>query len=123
MNTGWKIIYYELPSGDKPVKEFINSLDIPIQVKVGRALDLLQEFNVRLGLPHVRKLSGTDLWELRIIGSDSIRIFYITLTDQNIFLIHGFKKKSQKTEKREIKVATARLQEYRLRKISGKGMA
>lgn len=112
----WHIEYYESSSGDKPVENFINSLEEKAQTKITRTLELLEEFGIRIGLPHAKKLVGTPLWELRVLGSDSIRIFYITKEQQSFLLLHGFKKKTQKTEKKEIKVALVRLSEYLLPK-------
>lgn len=114
--TIWEIDYYESPAGNKPVEEFINLLEEKAQNKIVRALELLEEFGIRLEHPHVKKLTGTSLWELRILGSDSIRIFYVTKEQKHFLLLHGFKKKSQKTDKKEIKIAIKRLQEYESRK-------
>lgn len=112
----WHIEYYESHYGDKPVEDFIGSLEEKAQAKVTRTLELLEEFGIRIGLPHAKKLGGTSLWELRILGSDSLRIFYIAKEQQSFLLLHGFKKKTQKTEKKEIKIALDRLREYQIRK-------
>lgn len=117
MDNKWSIKVYESPSGDKPVEEFIKSLDERAKLKVSRTLDLLEEFGLEGAYPHVKKLTGTSLWELRILGSDSIRILYITMTGRIFLLLHGFKKKKQKTPSKEIKVAEERLKEYHSRKI------
>ena len=112
----WKIEYYEFPSGDKPVEKFINQLEEKTQVKVTRMLDLLEEFGIKIGLPHAKKLIGTDLWELRILGANNIRILYISMHNRIFLLLHAFKKKTQRIERKEIKIALDRLNEYRLRK-------
>lgn len=52
--------------------------------------------------PYVKKLTGTSLWEIRILGGDSIRIFYVTMKIKTFFLLHAFKKKSQKTPSKEL---------------------
>lgn len=116
MHIIWHIEYYESPAGSKPVEEFIHSLEEKAQTKVVRTLELLEEFGIRIGLPHAKKVTGTPLWELRILGSDSLRIFYIAKKQQSFLLLHAFKKKTQKTEKKEIKVALERLREYQSRK-------
>jgi len=107
----WSVIFYETARGEKPVEEFIQSLDVKAKDKVARTLDHLEEFGTHLGPPHMKKLSGTSLWELRILGSDSIRIFYVTFTQKTFLLLHGFKKKKQKTPRKEIKIAENRLTE------------
>ena len=119
MDEKWKIKAYESLIGDKPVEEFLKSLDEKARLKVSRTLDLLEAFGLEGAYPHVKKLTGTPLWELRILGSDSIRILYITITGKIFLLLHGFKKKKQKTPPKEIKVAQERLREYQSRKIEG----
>ena len=117
MDSNWKVQVYESQSGDKPVEEFIKSLDEKAQLKISRTLDLLEEFGLEGALPHVKKLAGTSLWELRILGSDSIRILYITIPGKVFLLLHGFKKKSQKMPPKEIITAQRRLSEYQTRNV------
>jgi len=112
----WDIIYYESLSGDLPVYNFIESLNSKAKSKVSNTFDLLTEYGIKLGLPHVKKVTGTEIWELRILGGDSIRIFYIATTGRVFLMLHGFIKKSQKAPKKEIKVAIARLKEHKLKK-------
>ncbi len=115
MEEPWKVILYRSPNGEHPIQEFLDSLEIKAQSKVKGAVKLLEEFGVRLGLPHVKKLTGTELWELRILGSDSIRVLYVAVTGKTFVLLHGFKKKKDKTPPKEIKIAEDRLAEYRFR--------
>lgn len=118
MNARWNIKIYETPAGDKPVEEFITSLPETAQTKIARTFDYLQEFGPSLGAPRLKKLIGTDLWELRILGSDSIRMFYVTQTHKTFLILHGFKKKTQKTPRREITRAQNRLAEFQARQHS-----
>lgn len=111
----WKIEYYQTASRDSPVYDFIEGLEQKAQTKVYRSLDLLREFGITLGLPHVKKLTGTNLWELRILGSDSIRILYVTIVNKSFLLLHGFTKKKTEIDRKEIKVAERRLLDYTVR--------
>lgn len=112
MEQKWKILYYKTASKRSPVEEFILSLDTGAQNKIVNTLTLLKEFGIHLGLPHIKKLTGTPLWELRILGQDSIRIFYVTQTGKIFLLLHSFQKKKQKTNKKEINIALKRLAGY-----------
>jgi phage-related protein len=109
----WKIIFYHDSHGQEPVYEFIESLNPKIQAKLSNTFDLLIQFGTRLGLPHVKKVINTDLWELRILGADNIRIFYIASTGHQFLLLHGCIKKSQKTDKKNLKIAISRLKEFK----------
>src|SRR3989344_6610853 len=111
----WDIIYYESLSGDVPVYNFIENLSPIAKSKVANTFDLLTEYGIKLGLPHVKKLTGTELWELRILGGGSIRILYIAISGKNFLLLHGFKKKKDRTPTKEIRVAEDRLAEFRSR--------
>jgi phage-related protein len=105
----WKIKYYTKSSGKIPVKDFINNLPETSQAKVHDTFELLIEFNLKLGRPYIKKLKGTPLWELRLIGKKSIRFFYFTKKNKIFLFLHAFIKKSQKTPKKEIKIALQRL--------------
>ena len=115
MSDEWKIVFYETTDDDTPVEDFIKSLPEKAQDKIARTFDYLEEFGIALGAPRLKKLTGTSLWELRILGADSIRIFYITQTGKIFLLLHGFKKKAQKTPKKEIAIAEKRLREFQNR--------
>lgn len=114
----WRIDYYESPVGNKPVEEFIHSLEEKTQTKVVRALELLEEFGIQVGPSHTKKVIGTQMWELRILGTDNIRVFYIAKKQRSFLLLHGFQKKTKKTEKKEIQIAIKRLNEYTSRKTA-----
>ncbi len=62
-------------------------------------------------IPHIKKLTGTPLWEIRILGEDSIRILYVTKQEKKIILLHAFVKKTDQTPKKEIDISLARLSE------------
>lgn len=116
MEWKWKIELYKSARGERPVEDFIDSLEKKTQVKVYHAFELMQEFGLEGGAPHVKKLTGSSLWEYRILGADNIRLFYITMRGKTFLILHGFKKKKQKTPPKEIHLAENRLKEYTLQK-------
>lgn len=115
MQEQWNILLYTTLQGNAPVKDFIDGLEIKAQAKIRNTMALLREFGIMLGSPHVKKVTGTSLWELRILGEDSIRIFYIAQTRKTFLLLHGFKKYQNKTPAKEIRTAVKRLNELKLR--------
>ena len=115
MDGKWKVKVYETLSGDKPIEQFIRSLDEKTQLKIAITLDFLEEFGLAGAYPHIKKLTGTSLWELRILGNDSIRIFYVTITGRIFLLLNGFKKQTQKTPAKETNIAQKRFNEYQSR--------
>jgi len=103
----WKILLFETPRGEKPVSEFIKSLDEKTQSKTAQAIDLLEKFGNLLRMPYSKKLTA-QLYELRIRSKQEIRIIYC-FKNRNIYLLHAFKKQTQKTPKKEIETAFKRL--------------
>lgn len=103
----WNIKSFETKRGEKPVEEFVKSLDESTIAKVIHTINLLEKYGPFLGMPHSKKLVP-NLYELRIRGKQEIRIIY-GFFEKNIFLLHGFKKQSQKTPKKEIETALSRL--------------
>lgn len=76
--------------------------------------EMLEEFGPqRVGMPHVRPLEG-KLWEIRMTGRDGIaRAIYVALAAQQLTVLHVFVKKTQKTPRKAIETAYARMKEKR----------
>jgi len=73
----------------------------------------MQHNGANLGEPHTKALGG-GLFELRLKGVDGIaRVFYCTLAQQQIVMLHCFVKKSQKTPASDLRIAQARLHEVK----------
>lgn len=106
--TKTTIYYYISPHGENPVKDFIDSLFPKQQVKILRIFQYIEEYGLEAVIPHIRKLSGTKLWEIRILGKDNIRVVYIGIMKNNILVLNGFIKKSQKTPRKEVDLALLR---------------
>jgi phage-related protein len=109
------VVYYTSTSGENPVKRFLESLQKLQKAKIFRIFQNVEAYGLSTALPHIKKLSGTPLWEIRILGQDNIRILYVTVHQNSILLLHGFVKKTQKTPNKEINTALKRLREYRIK--------
>ncbi|HHB75055.1 MAG TPA: type II toxin-antitoxin system RelE/ParE family toxin [Desulfobulbus sp.] len=102
----WHIQYY-----NSKLEE--NILDLPegLLARYLRLTDLMIEFGSNLGMPHTKSLKN-GLFELRVKGREGIaRVFYCTKVDKKIIMLHTFIKKSQKTPRKEINIAKARMNE------------
>lgn len=111
--TNWTIVFYTTPSGNCPVQDYINALSASDAERVYAAISRLAVHGLDLGMPHIRPLQGSELWELRIrADGDQHRVFYIGLAGQEFLLLHAFQKKSRETPQREIRTAERRLDEY-----------
>lgn len=112
MNNKYTIYYYRSPSGDTPIEKFLDSLSEKQQVKILRLFQYVNLYGLSTILPHTKKLSGTPLWEMRILGKDSIRILYAIIIENTILMLHGFIKKSQKTPTNDLHIAFNRYSEW-----------
>ncbi len=62
-------------------------------------------------MPHTRAM-GSGLFELRIKAVGGIaRVFYCTVADRQIVILHQFVKKSEKTPSKELETARRRMKE------------
>lgn len=106
---GYKVYYFHTSHGNYPVKDFVEKQNLKTQAKIGNSIHLLINHGPMLKPPYVKKIKG-KLYELRIVGSTSIRIFYI-FYNSAFYLLHGLVKKSQKTPHHDIKTALDRMRE------------
>lgn len=105
----WKVNFYQTPRGDYPVKEFMKEQDMLTRTRMAQSINLLAKGGPYLKPPYMKKLQD-KLYELRIQGVIAIRIFY-TVYEGNYYLLHAFKKKTQKTPLKELKVGLDRMKE------------
>lgn len=117
MNKPCKIHYYITPVGENPFSDFLDRLLSSQQAKILRILANIKEYGLLSILPHVKKLSGTPLWEIRILGKDNIRVLYVCPFGENVLVLHGFVKKQQKTPGKGIDIALQRYKEWLHRNI------
>lgn len=66
-----------------------------------------------LGMPHTRAM-GEGLFELRLKAAEGIaRVFFCTLVERRIVILHHFIKKSEKTPRKELEIARKRMKEVK----------
>ncbi|MEK7544089.1 MAG: type II toxin-antitoxin system RelE/ParE family toxin, partial [Patescibacteria group bacterium] len=107
----WMVIVFESRRGEKFVEEFIKSLEPPTIAKVAHTIDLLEKHGPLLGMPHSKYLTS-KLHELRVRGRQEVRVMY-TVDGNKIYLLHAFRKHTQKTPAKEIDIALRRMREVR----------
>ncbi len=97
----WKVLFFQTARGDFPVKNFIEEQNKSTQTRIAHSIRLLINYGPFLKPPDSKKLRD-KLYELRISGKDAVRICY-TVVNGKYYLLHVFKKKTQKTPSRELK--------------------
>ena len=69
-----EVVFYELPDGREPAKDFLDSLNKKLKAKMFREIDLLMENGSDLRMPHSRS-EGDGIFELRAKqGSNICRV-------------------------------------------------
>ena len=85
-----------------------------MQARFLRIASLLQTFGPQhVGMPYVRPL-GNKLWEMRLTGRAGIgRAIYVAASGRRLVVLHAFVKKTEKTPRRALDLALARLKEMK----------
>lgn len=101
--------------------DFYKNQDLKVQEKMEYVLDLVR-FEKRVPKKFYKLLENTDgIWEIRVITTfRSIRILCFQDKGELVVLTNCFLKKTQKTPKKEIKMAEKLKNEYLLEKYGGR---
>lgn len=105
----WKVVFFESTRGKKPVEEFFYKQQLQAQSKLLHLFELLEVYGSRLGMPHAKHLE-IGLYELRVRGKEELRVLY-GFKQNTIYLLHAFKKQTQKTPRKELEIGQKRLTE------------
>ena len=117
----YNVEFYETQDGNSQIWEFLEELrikaatskDARIQHKQASLyIELLQQNGTRLN-ENITKHLEDGIWELR---PGNNRVFYFFFQDNTFVLLHQFRKKTQKTPKREIEKAKRERDDYLFRK-------
>ncbi|MGL4502807.1 MAG: type II toxin-antitoxin system RelE/ParE family toxin [Planktothrix sp.] len=118
----WKIEFYSGSSGSSPVADWLLEQEPKVQAKFAWIFDLLQEHGILVGMPHIRPITNSKLFEIRVEQQTNIyRIFYVAYRDKRLILLHGFQKKTQKTPRKELEIAEKRIKDFLGLEQSSKG--
>ena len=115
----WSVEYYVDDYGRSPVGDFLHGLDNKTFRRFDWSLAQLRVRNVQAREPVVRHIEG-KIWELREeSGTNIYRLLYSFQAGRRIVLLHGFVKKSQKLQRRELEIAQTRLIRFQEREGGG----
>lgn len=108
-----EIQFYRLPSGRRPVEEFIDSLSPRLAQKLTWVLGLIEELEL-VPIQYLKKLEGSsDLWEVRAsVGRENVRVICFFDGSNLVVLTHGIMKKTERLPKRDIDLAEKRKADY-----------
>ena len=106
-----QVVFYKTESGNEPVREWLQSLQKFEKKLIGEDIKTVQ-FGWPIGMPVVRKLDQ-GLWEVRTkMGYKIYRVLF-TVAHNDIVLLHGFIKKSQRTPMDDLDLARKRMKDIK----------
>lgn len=108
----YTIEFYEKSNGEKPIEEFLLSMDKKMRTKAIGLMEILQDYGSQLREPYSKHLDD-GIYELRIkFGNNISRILYFFYYEGKIVIANGFIKKTQKTPVNEINKAKKYRSDY-----------
>lgn len=104
----WKITFF-----NEKVEQKTLSFPVGILANFLYIAEMIEELGPVLGKPYTAPM-GRGLFEIRAKGKEGIgRSFFCGIKDREVVILHSFVKKSQKTPKKEIDLARARMKEVK----------
>ena len=114
-----RVVFFRTDRGNDPVRDWLEGLGERDEIIIDTDITVVAEnwpLVARTSL--VKKLrSEDDLWEIRSRISDGKRIARVMFTIEagEIILLHGFVKKSQRTPRKDLRIARRRNKLWRRR--------
>lgn len=104
--------FYETAAGAEPVRDWLLTLDDEDRRVIGVDIATV-EYAWPVGMPTCRSL-GAGLWEVRssLPSRREARVVFAVVEEQMV-LLHGFIKKSAKTPKADLDLASKRLKDVK----------
>ena len=104
----WTVTFY-----DTDVEAEVLELPPGLLARFLRYAERMEGRGPDRGIPHTGAMGG-GLFELRLKATEGIgRIFYCTMIERRIVILHQFLKKSRKTPRKELEIARRRLKEVK----------
>ncbi len=101
------LVFYQTDAGNEPVRDWLVELDPANRREIGLDLQRVQ-YRWPVGMPLVRPL-GDGLFEIRTsLPNKTISRVLFCFHGGELFALHGFVKKSQRTPPEELKIARKR---------------
>jgi phage-related protein len=104
-------VFFATEAGTEPVRDWLKGLSKADRVRIGGDICTV-ELGWPIGMPVCRAL-GNGLYEVRTTLNDRIARVVFGIEGDDMLLLHGFFKKSQKTPKDDLAMARCRLKKYR----------
>lgn len=105
-----RAVFYLTNGGREPVREWLMSLRFDERKQIGTDIAYVQ-FKWPIGKPRVDHLRG-HIWEIRTRLPNRMARVLFSVRGDELILLHGFIKQTQKTPNEEIALAETRWKEW-----------
>lgn len=106
-----KIDFFESKSGRSYFEDFLKDLQKPDRAAILAVFCDIRDHGFNALGCQFRQIDG-KLWEIKIkTAGGGWRFFYMTISVEHIFILHCYKKQTQKAPIKEIEIARKRLKE------------
>jgi phage-related protein len=102
-----RITFFETDSGRSPVLKYILDSAKPERARLFEALDQIERHGFDAVRVQFRQIEG-KLWEIKVSAH---RVFYVVIEENEMVLLHAYKKQGQKLPIRERDIAIRRMKE------------
>jgi phage-related protein len=104
---------YQIQYFNEAVQKDILALPLRLAVRYVALTERMTRNGPNLGEPHTKALEF-GLFELRLKGAEGIaRVFYCTIIERQIVMLHAIVKKTDKIPHRELRLARNRMKELK----------
>lgn len=104
----WKVSFYS-----RRLEAEVLALPAGFVARFLKYAERMEDYGPDLGMPHTRAM-GQGLFELRLKAAEGIaRVFYCTIVDRRIVMLHQFMKKTDKTPAKELDIARKRMKDLK----------
>ena len=105
------VVFWKQENGREPVREWLKSLTKTQKKIIGEDIKTV-EIGWPLGMPLVKNI-GKGIWEVRSTLRNQIARVLFKMHENQMVLLHGFIKKSQKAPSQDLKLAFKRAKTLR----------
>jgi len=102
-----KVSFFTTASARSPVFDYIQGLDKAERARVLEALEQVERHGLDAVRVQFRQIEG-KLWEMKITMH---RVFYVVIGQEELVLLHAYKKQGQKLPVKEREIARKRMRE------------
>jgi len=106
-----RIVFHTSASGRSYIEGFLKDLTPQDRATVLAVFQDIRQYGFSAVGCEFRQIEG-KLWEIKIrTASGGYRFFYAMLSSEIMYVLHAYKKQSQKAPKQELEIARKRLKE------------